>query len=282
MRSKFKIMKTKNLLGFALFITIAVLLSGCGKANTNLASENADLKTRVQKLESQLQASKSQIAAEGSQGSEQALVQDLKNQLDEAQKKAEAAADELKSLSSQVETQKAQIDQLTRELSNAQQAGEKAGQALKLYQDKAASAIKEFKALRSTLDDKTAKLDDYHQNYLATQTAVTNLVDALPESQVRRAILGVLATFTRVDDTWETAALQIQWRTRTAQAEYDKFVDFGGLGPNDPVVNLGKTRILAPADQENAAMASARDQQMVSFETDIDLGIKNLEDLVNG
>ena len=78
--------------------------------------------------------------------------------------------------------------------------GKKPRQALKLYQDKAASAIKEFKALRNTLDDKTAKLDGYHQNYLATQTAVIKLVDALPESKVRRAILGVLATFTHVDE----------------------------------------------------------------------------------
>jgi len=281
-RSKFKIMKTKNLLGFALFITITVLLSGCGKTNTNLASENADLKARLQKLESQLQASKSPIASQGAQGSEQASPQDFKSQLDEAQKKAEAAADELKSVSSQVETQKAKIDQLMSDLSNAQQAREKAEQALKLYQDKAASAIKEFKALRSTLDDKTAKLDGYHQNYLATQTAVIKLVDALPESQVRRAILGVLATLTRVNDTWETAALQMQERSRAAKADYDKFVDFGGLGPNDYVVNMGKTRILAPAEQKNAATASARDRQMVSFEKDIDQGIKNLQDLVNG
>jgi small-conductance mechanosensitive channel len=257
-------------------------LSGCGKTGTNLASENADLKARVQKLESQLQASKSQIASQGSQGSEPASVQDLKSQLDEAQKKAEAAADELKSANSQVETQKAQIDQLTRDLSNAQQAREKAGQALKLYQDKATSAIKQFQALRSTLDDKTAKLDGYHQYYLATQMVVTNLVDALPESQVRRAILGVLTTFTRVDDTWETAARQMQWRTRTAKADYDKFVNLGGFGSNDYLVNLGKTRILAPAEQENAATASTRDQQMVSFEKDIDQGIKNLQDLVNG
>jgi hypothetical protein len=111
---------------------------------------------------------------------------------------------------------------------------------------------------------------------------VTNLVDALPESQVRRAILGVLTTFTRVDDTWETAARQMQWRTRTAKADYDKFVNLGGFGSNDYLVNLGKTRILAPAEQENAATASTRDQQMVSFEKDIDQGIKNLQDLVNG
>jgi len=45
---------------------------------------------------------------------------------------------------------------------------------------------------------------------------------------------------------------------------------------------MGKTKILAPAEQENAATASRRDQQMVSFEKDIDLGIKNLQDLVSG
>jgi len=272
-------MKTKNLLGFALFMTITFLLSGCGKPDANLVSENADLKARLQKLESQLQASSGQTAPQASQP---APADDLKSQLDEAQKKADAAANQLQSVSSQVETQKQQIDDLTRQLAEAQQAREKAEKALQLYQDKAASAIKDFKTLRGTLGDKTPNLDAYHQNYLATQTAVTKLVAALPESKVRREIVGVLATFTRVDDTWETAARQMQARTAAAQAEYDKWVDFGGLGPNDVVVEMGKDKILAPAEQENAATASTRDQQMVSAEADIDLAVKNLQGLVAG
>jgi chromosome segregation ATPase len=275
-------MKTKRLLNFVLFITITVLLSGCGKTDTKLASENADLKARLQKLEQQLQASKSQVAPQASQGSTQASIQDLKSQLDEAQKKAEAAANELQSVSSQVEALKAKIDSLTRELSEAQQAREKAEKALQLYQDKAASAIKEFKALRSTLGGETLKLDGYHQNYLATQTAVTKLVNGLPESKVRREISGVLATFAHMNETWETAALQMQERLKTAQADYDKFVAAGGIGPNDYLVKMGKERILAPVEKENAATATARDKQMVSFESDIDLGIKNLQVLVSG
>jgi DNA repair exonuclease SbcCD ATPase subunit len=272
-------MKTQILPGFALFIAIAVLLSGCGKANTKLASGNASLKARVQTLESQLQASKNQIAP---QGSDQASTQDLKSQLDEAQKKAEAAANELQSVTSQVETQKEIIISLTRQLSDAQQAREKAVKDLQLYQDKATSALKEFKALRSTLDDKTAGLDGYHQYYLATQMVVTNLVDALPESQVRRAILGVLATFTRADDTWETADRQMQERTRQARFDYDQFVNANGIGPIPYLENIGKARLLAPAETENAAIASNRDQKIISFEPDLDLEIKNLQDLVNG
>ena len=272
-------MKTKNLLGFVLFITITALLSGCGKTNPNLESENAALKARLQKLESQLQASNNQTTPPASQP---ATSPDLTSQLDEAQKKAATAADDLKSLSSQIEAQKAKIDQLTSELAAAQQAREKAEKALQLYRDKAASAIKEFKTLRSTLDGKTANLDGYHQNYLATQAAVTKLVAALPESKVRRQILGVLATFTQMNDAWETAAIQMQERTKAAQADYDKFVDFGGVGPNDYVIKMGKDKILAPAEQANSATASSRDQQMASFETNIDLGIKNLQALVNG
>jgi hypothetical protein len=272
-------MKTKNLLCFALFMTITALLAGCGKSDANLVSENAALKARLQKLEQQLQAANSQAA---SPASAPAPSQDLKNQLDEAQKKADAAAADLLSVSSQVETQKVQIDQLMRDLTNCQQAGERAGKALQLYQDKAASAIKEFKTLRGTLGATTASLDGYHQNYLATQTAVTRLAAALPESKVRRAITGVLATFTRVNDTWVAADLQIQERTKTAQADYDKFVGFGGLGPNDTVIKMGKDKILAPAEQANAATASARDQQMISSEKDLDLAIKNLQALVAG
>jgi myosin heavy subunit len=272
-----KIMKTKNL--FALFVTITVLLSGCGKTNTKLESENADLKARLQKLEQQLQASKSQTA---SQGSQQTSIQDLKSQLDEAQKKAEAAANELQSVSSQVETQKTTIDNLTRELSDSQQAREKAEQALQLYQDKATSAIKEFNALRSTLGDQTAKLDGYHQNFLAMQTAVTNLLDALPESKVRRQLVTVLGMFTYVDNIWVTADWQMQARTQEAQTQYDKFMDFGGLGPNDVVIKMGKDNILAPAEQKNAVTASTRDQAIVSTEKDLDVGLKNLQDLVNG
>jgi DNA repair exonuclease SbcCD ATPase subunit len=274
-------MKTK-FLGFALLITITVLLSGCGKTNPGLASENASLKAHVQKLEQQLQASSGKTAPQGSQEAPPAANLDLKNQLDEAQKKAAAAAEDLKTLTSQVEAQKTKIDELTRELSNAQQAREKAEKALKLYQDKTASAIKEFRALRSTLADTTAKLDAYHQNYLATQTAVNKLVAGLPESKIRRGILGVLATFTQMNDTWETADRQIQERTKTAQTDYDKFVDFGGVGPNDYVIKIGKEKILAPAERANAETASMRDEQMASFEKDLDLGIKNLQELVAG
>jgi hypothetical protein len=272
-------MKTKIL--FALFITITVLLSGCGKTDTKLESENAALKARVQKLEQQLKASATQTASPASSGSETASLQALQSQLDEAQKQAAAAADELKSANSQVEAQKAQIDQLTRELSDAQQARDKAEQALKLYQDKATSALKEFKALRSTLSGTTTNLDGYHQNYLATRTAVANLVNELPESQVKRGILGVLATFTRVNEVWQAAGDLMQERTKEAQADYDKFVDFGGLGPNQYVVKMGKDKILAPAEQANAAMVSVRDEKMVSYEKDIDQGIKNLQALVN-
>ena len=281
-RSKVKIMKTKNLLGFALFLTITALLSGCGKTDSNLESENADLKARVQKLEQQLQASNSQTASQASPQSQSASTQDLKSQLDEAQKKADAAADELKSLSSQVDTLNQKVVGLTRELADARQAKENAEKALQLYQDKATSALKQFQALRSTLGNRTAKLDGYHQNYLATQSAVANLVAALPESTVRRQIVGVLAGFTHLNDIWETADRQMQARTQAAQAEYDKFVGFGGLGPNRYVVEMGKDKILAPVAQDNAATASSRDRQMVSLEKDLDLGIKNLQALVNG
>ena len=167
-------MKTKNLLGFALFLTITALLSGCGKTDSNLESENAGLKARVQKLEQQLQASNSQTASPASPQSQSASTQDLKSQLDEAQKKADAAADELKSVSSQVDTLNQKVVALTRELSEARQARENAEKALQLYQDKATSALKQFQALRSTLGNQTAKLDGYHQNYLATQSAVAN------------------------------------------------------------------------------------------------------------
>ena len=275
-------MKTKNLLCFALFITITVLLSGCGKTDTKLESENAALKARLQKLEQQLQAANSQTTSPALPASQPASSPDLTSQLDEAQKKAAAAADDLKTLSSQVETQKQQIDELTRQLANAQQAREKAEKALQLYQDKTAATIKQFQALRSTLGDKTLNADGYHQHYLATQAAVTKLADILPESKVRRAILGVLATFTQVNDTWETAARQMQTRTAEAQAHYDEFLSIDGIGTNDYSISMGQARILGPVEKANAATASSRDQQMVSLEKDLDLGIRNLSALVNG
>ena len=290
MRSNVKTMKTKHFLVFALFITITVLLSGCGKADPKVESENAALKARLQKLEQQLQATKTQTAPQASPDASQ----DLKSQLDEAQKKAEAAADELTTLHSQIEAQNAKINGLTRDLANTQQARDKAEKALQLYQDKAASAIKEFKTLRSalgvtnilggtnSLGGTNAMFDAYHQKYLATQKAVTNLAGVLPESKVRREILGVLAICTRINGAWETAAWQMQERTKTAQADYDKFVNLEGIGSNDYVIKLGKSKILGPAEQENAATASSRDQQMASMEKDLDLGIKNLQVLVNG
>jgi chromosome segregation ATPase len=274
-------MKTKYFLVFALFITITVLVSGCGKTDTNLASENADLKARVQQLEQQLQKSGAQVPPQEAQGAQQASIQDLKSQLDEAQKKAGAAADELKSVSSQLEAQKQKVEELMRELSNAQQAKEKAEKALQQYLDSAASAFKQFQALRGTLAGPTLNLDGYQQKYAATQTAVTKLVNALPESKVRRTISGVLATCKQINDTCETAAQQMDARTKTAQANYAKFVDFGGMGPNDYVIQMGKEKILAPAEKANAATASQRDQQVISLEKDLDLGLKKLQAFVN-
>ena len=280
-------MKTKYFLGFALFISVTVLVSGCGKTDKNLASENADLKARVQKLEQQLKDSSDQVASPGAQASQPASPRDVRGLLDEAQKRVEAAANELKSLSSQVETQKQRIDELTRELANAQQAREKAEQALQLYQDKAAhpdkaiSALLQLQALRCALPDNTLKFDGYQQNYVATQSAVSKLVDALPESGVKQAILGVLATFTRINDICQAAAAQMQARTRTAQANYDKFVDFGGMGPNDYVIAMGHDKILAPAEKDNAATASQRDQQVASLRKDLDQELKNLQALMS-
>jgi len=273
-------MNTKNLLSFALFIITAILFSGCTKTDTKLAAENADLKTRLQKLEQQLKESNSRVASQVTPGADQASLQDLKGQLDEAQKKAEAAETELQSLKSQVDAQKAKIDQLTRDLANAQQARDKAEKALQQYLDKTAAALKEFKTLRGTLGDQTAKLDNYHQNYMATQKTVTNLVSALPDSNVRREILDVLGSFAKVDGAWATAELQMDARTKEAKADYDKFVYAGGLGPHPHLISIGQKRLLEPAEKANAVTALKRDQEMVSFEGDIDQGIKKLQTLV--
>ena len=281
-------MKTRHFLVFALFIAVAVLVSGCGKTDKNLALENAGLKARVQQLEQQLKASGAQAASPGAPASQPASTRDANSLLDEAQKRVEAAATELKLLNDQLEAQKQKIDELTRELASAQQAGEKAEQSLQLYQDKATrpdkaiSALLQLQALRCALPDNTLKFDGYQQSYAATQSAVKKLVDALPGSAVRQAILDVLATFKRINDICETAAAKMAARTKTARANYDKFVDFGGMGPNDYVIAMGQDKILAPAEKDNAATASQRDQQVASLRKDLDLGLKNLQALVSG
>ena len=285
--SNVETMKTRYFLVFALFITVTVLVSGCGKTDKNLASENADLKARVQQLEQQLTESSNQVASAGAPASQPASTRDTKSLLDEAQKRVEAAAHELKSLNdqleaqnNQLEAQKQKIDELTRELSSAQQAREKAEQSLHPYQQ-AAAALMQLQALRCTLPDNTLKFDGYQQSYAATQSAVKELADALPESGVRQAILDVLATFKRINDICETAAAQMEARTKTARANYDKFVDFGGLGPNDYVIEMGQDKILAPAEKDNAATAALRDQQVASLRKDLDLGLKDLQALVS-
>jgi chromosome segregation ATPase len=270
-------MKTKNSLYFALFITITVLSSGCQKTDSDLANENASLKTRIQQLEQQLHTSNGQMASAQSQA---AVAGDLQSQLAEAQKKADSAADESKSLNSQVEALKQKVDELTRELVGSQRARGDAEKALQLYQDKAGAAVKQFQALRSTLNGKTANLDGYHQNYLHTQSAVNNELAVLPESKVRRQIVGVLAMFTHLDDIWQTADRQMQARTQEAKVSYDNFVNLGGLGPNDRLTQLGQERILTPAAQKNAATAAGRDQQIIASEKLLDQGLKNLQDLV--
>ena len=280
MRSNVKqIMKTKILPYFALCVAITVLSSGCQKTDSGLASENADLKARVQQLEEQLHASQGQAASVQSQA---ASAGDLQSQLAEAQKKADTATDELKSLSSQTDGLKQKIDELTRQLTEAQQARQRAEQALLLFQDKASSALKQFQALRSTLGSSTAGIDRYHQNYLATQSAVNSSLAALPDSRIRRQIAGVLAQFTQIDNIWQTADRQMQARTREAQAAYDKFVDLGGLGPVDRLVELGQAQILAPVKKENVATAANRDRQMAASEKNLDLAIQNLQALVKG
>ena len=274
-------MKTQYPIAFALFITATVLVSSCGKTDKNLASENADLKARVQQLEQQLNESSNQVASSGAPAPQSASTREAKGLLDEAQKEAEAAANELKSLSSQLETQKQKVAELTRELANVQQARDKAEQALRPYQE-AASALMQLQALRSALPDNTLKFDGYQQHYVATQSAVQKLVDALPESGVRQAILDVLATFTRINDICQTAAAQMEARTKLAQANYDKFVDFGGMGPNDYVIAMGHDKILGPAKKDNAATAAVRDEQVASLRKDLDLKLKNLQALMSG
>jgi len=274
-------MKTKYLLTLVSFITVTVLVSDCRKADTRLESENAELKARVQQLEQQLNEATNQVAAPAAPAPQPAAAREAKGLLDEAQQRVAAAADELKSLNSQTEAQKQKIDELTRELANAQQAKEKAEAALRPYQQ-AAAALIQLQALRSSLPDNTLKFDGYQQNYATTQSAVKKLVDALPESGVRQAILGVLATFKRINDVSETAALQMEARTKTARANYDKFIDFGGMGPNRYVIEMGQDKILAPADRDNAATAAQRDQQVAALRKDLDSGLKNLQALVNG
>lgn len=279
MRSNVKIMKAKNLLYLALFVTFTALTSGCQKTDANLESENADLKTRVQQLEKQLEAANGQAASAQSQST---AAGDLQAQLAEAQKKADTATDAVKSLSGQVDTLRQKIDALTRQLTDTQQARQKAEQALQLYQDKAGAALRQFQTLRNTLGGQTPNLKGYHQNYLATQSAVNNSLTVLPESQVRRQIAAVLAQFTQLDNTWQTADRQMQARTQEAKADYDKLMDFGGLGPNRYTVEMGKDKILTPLAQANATTALHRDQQMVAQEKNLDQGIQNLQALLNG
>jgi len=276
-RSNVKIMKTKNSIYFALFITLTILSSGCQKTDSDLANENASLKTRVQQLEQQLHASNGQVASAQSQA---AVAGDLQGQLAEAQKKADAASDELKSANSQVDALKQKVDELTRELVGAQRARGDAEKALQLYQDKAGAAVRQFQALRSTLNGKTANLNGYHQNYLNTRAAVNSELAVLPESKVRRQIVGVLAMFTQVDEVWQTADRQMQARTQEAKTSYDNFVNLGGLGPNDRLIQLGQERILAPVAQKNAATAADRDQKIVAAEKNLAAGIQNLQALV--
>jgi chromosome segregation ATPase len=270
-------MKTKNLPYLALVVTVTVFASGCQKTDSDLANENASLKTRVQQLEQQLHTSNGQVASAQSQA---AVAGDLQGQLAEAQKKADAASDELKSANSQVDALKQKVDELTRELVGTQRARSDAEKALQLYQDKAGAAIQQFQALRGTLTGKAANLSGYHQNYLNTQSAVKSELAVLPESRVRRQIAGVLAMFTHLDDIWQTADRQMQARTQEAKASYDSFVNLGGLGSNDRLVQLGQERILAPAAQKNAATAADRDQQIVAAEKNLDGGIQNLQALV--
>lgn len=272
-------MKTKNLLSFALFITLTAFLSGCQKTDANLQSENADLKSRVQQLEKQLQAAKGETAVAASSS---AAAGDLQGQLAQAQQQAETAMAESKSLSSQLSALKQKVDELTRELAGTQQARLKAEQDLQLYKDKAATALKQFLALRGTLGGSTAGLDTYHQKYLTTQSAVNSSLAALPESQIRRQIAAVLTQFTQLDNTWQTADRQIQARSLAAQTEYNKLMDFGGLGPNRYTVEMGKDKILAPAAKENAATALSRNQQMLSQAKNLDPGIQTLQGLLNG
>lgn len=272
-------MKTKNPLYLALVVTITVLSSGCQKTDTDLANENATLKTRVQQLEQQLQTANGQISTTQSQA---ASAQDLTSQLSEAQKRADSASDELKSLSSQVEALKLKVNDLTSELTGTRQARDSAEKALQLYQDKAGAALKQFQALRSTLNGKAANFNGYHPNYLKTQSAVNSTLAVLPESKVRRQIASVLAQFTQVDTVWQTADRQMQARTLEAKANYDKFVSLGGLGPVDRLVELGQERILAPAAQQNAVTAANRDQQIVASEKLLDQSIGSLQNLLTG
>jgi len=274
-------MKTKYRLVFVSFITLTVLVSSCKKTDTNLASENAQLKARVQQLEEQLKEAGTAVPPQATPESSQASVLAMKSQLDEAQKKAESTANDLKANNAQLATQQQKIDDLTGQLSAAQQAADKAEKDLQLSHDKSA-ALMQLQALRSTLADEMSGLNRFLQSYAAAQPGVTKLAARITDSKVQGAVASVWAVFTRINDTCKTAAAQMDERTKIAQANYDKFVDFGGMGPNDYVIAMGKEKILGPAKEDNAATAATRDEQVISLKKDLDLALKNLEALVNG
>jgi len=274
-------MKTKYRLAFVSFITLTVLVSSCKKADTNLASENAQLKARVQQLEQQLKEAGTVVPPPAAPESSQASVLALKSQLDEAQKKAESTADNLKANNAQLATQQQKIDDLTGQLSAAQQAADKAEKDSQLCRDKSA-ALMQLQTLRSTLADEMPGLERFPQNYAAAQPGVTKLAAGITDSKVRSAVASVWAVFTRINDTCKAATAQMDERSRIAQANYDKFVDFGGMGPNDYVIAMGKEKILEPAKTDNLATAAMRDEQVISLKKDLDVALKNLEALVNG
>lgn len=250
-------------------LIIPLLLTGCG--NAKLETENAELKTRLENLERQLQDSNKQI------GSQQTQINYLQGELDGAKKTADKSETDLKSASVQIEKQKESVNKLTRDLSDCQKDKEKNEKQLEIYHGKAASAVGELKALRSSLDEQTIKLDSYNQNYLNTKMQVTRLVEGLPESGVKRNIVATLLVFKGIENTWEDANKEIEERTKHAQHDYDTYGQ-----PSNVRALKERVNILREALNANFVSASNRDQKIASYKGDIDKILNNLESLING
>lgn len=251
-----------------------MLLSGCGKAK--LEADNAALKTQLEKLQQQLQDSSKQI------GAQQATINYSQSQLDEAKKRADKSDVELKSVNSQIETQKEKIQSLTKNVSDCQKDKEKDEKDLERYRDKTKSAVGGLKALRSTFEEQTIQFDSYSHNYLETKMETMKLVDALPESEVKRKILGTLQFFSDIKNTWENANNEMTKRIEKAQendeSEYRRIYAINVAR----VASLHRQLVVLGAQKENLVTKLNRDLKISSSKQEIDQQLKKLQDLMNG
>lgn len=262
---QFKVFKLTAILSLA-----SLLFAGCDSA---VKHENATLKNEVANLQQRLQDIRAEAATN------KVSIERIRAEFDQQNSVFLKTKEELSASKLQLEMLRVNLDKLTKDLSEETKAKEKAEKALESYRDKTSAAYRELKALRGIFDEKSVKLVDFNQNYLTAKREVTKLVDAMPESSVKRRIFAIVESFSEIKTVWEKSIEDMENRQAQGKIEILGWNTVGGVGKNSVEKVEGEGKIRIKVIEDMGAIAKSRADKVANLKTDIDRQLQELREV---